>query len=69
TLANILDLALEHNPLLKESQGILEQKEGHKLSASAYPNPTLSFQGGRGTVRDPSVGISITERYVTLSQP
>lgn len=69
TLQNILDLAVEHNPLLKETQGILEQKEGGKLSASAYPNPTLSFQSGRGTVRDPSVGISITERYITFSQP
>ncbi|MGD9851226.1 MAG: TolC family protein [Nitrospirales bacterium] len=69
TLQKILDLAIEHNPLLKETQGILEQKEGGMLSASAYPNPTLSFQSGRGTVRDPSVGISITERYITLSQP
>ncbi|MDR4493836.1 MAG: TolC family protein [Nitrospirales bacterium] len=69
TLQKILDLAIKHNPLLKETQGILEQKEGGMLSASAYPNPTLSFQSGEGTVRDPSVGISITERYVTLSQP
>ena len=69
TLQDILDLAVEHNPLLKETQGILEQKEGGKLSASAYPNPTLSLQSGRGTVRDPSVGITITERYITLSQP
>jgi cobalt-zinc-cadmium efflux system outer membrane protein len=69
SLENILALALENNPLVSESEGFIEQKEGHKLSASAYPNPTLSFQSGRGTVRDPSVGISITERYVTLSQP
>lgn len=69
TLQKILDLAIEHNPLLKETQGILEQKEGGMLSALAYPNPTLSFQSGRGTVKDPSVGISITERYITLSQP
>ncbi len=68
TLEDILSMALEHNPLVGESEGFIEQKEGHKLSAAAYPNPTLSFQSGRGTVRDPSVGISITERYVTLSQ-
>ncbi|HNP30488.1 MAG: TolC family protein [Nitrospira sp.] len=68
-LQDILALALEKNPLVTESEGFIEQKEGSKISASAYPNPTLSFQSGRGTVRDPSVGISITERYVTLSQP
>ncbi|MDH3503192.1 MAG: TolC family protein [Nitrospirota bacterium] len=68
-LQDILAIALEKNPLVTESEGFIEHKEGKKLSASAYPNPTLSFHGGRGTVRDPSVGISITERYVTLSQP
>jgi len=69
SLDDILALALEKNPLVTESEGVIEQKEGKKLSASAYPNPTLTFQSGRGTVKDPSVGISITERYVTLSQP
>lgn len=68
SLQDILSMALKKNPLMTESEGIIEHKEGSKLSASAYPNPTLSFQSGRGTVRDPS-GISITERYVTLSQP
>ena len=68
-LQDILAIALEKNPLVTESEGFIEQKEGKKLSASAYPNPTLTFQSGRGTVKDPSVGISITERYVTLSQP
>lgn len=68
-LQDILTMALEKNPLVMESEGLIEQKAGSKISASAYPNPTLSFQSGRGTVRDPSVGISITERYVTLSQP
>jgi cobalt-zinc-cadmium efflux system outer membrane protein len=68
SLQDILAIALEKNPLVTESEGFIEQKEGSKLSASAYPNPTLSFQSGRGTVRDPS-GITLTERYVTLSQP
>lgn len=67
-LQDILAMALEKNPLVTESEGVIEQKEGNKLSASAYPNPTLSFQSGRGIVKDPT-GLSITERYVTLSQP
>lgn len=68
SLQDILAMALKNNPLVTEREGFIEQKEGTKLSASAYPNPTLSFQSGRGTVRDPS-GITLTERYVTLSQP
>ena len=69
SLNNIVKLALAHNPTLQENQGILEQKEGQKHIASAYPNPTIAFQGGRGSLRDPSMGTTITERYITLSQP
>ncbi len=68
-LKEILSTALAHNPLLAEGEGIIQQKEGDVLRAKAYPNPTISVQGGRGSVRDPSMGTSITERYVTLSQP
>ncbi len=68
SLHDILAIALEKNPLMAESEGVIEQKEGNKISASAYPNPTVYIQSGRGTVRDPT-GISLTERYVTLYQP
>ena len=69
TLQEILSIALEHNPLISEGQGLVEQKEGTAQTASAYPNPTISVQSGRGSIRDPSMNTSITERYVTLSQP
>ncbi|MCA9471900.1 MAG: TolC family protein [Nitrospirales bacterium] len=68
-LQDILSIALAHNPLLVERQSLVEQKEGHALAASAYPNPTLDIQSGRGSLRDPSMGSPIMERYVTLSQP
>jgi len=68
SLPDILAIALEKNPLMAESEGVIEQKEGDKISASAYPNPTLWLQSGRGTVRDPT-GITLTERYATLYQP
>jgi cobalt-zinc-cadmium efflux system outer membrane protein len=68
-LPDILGLVLEHNPLVLENQGILEEKKGKKISASAYPNPTVNFNSGRGTVLDPANDISITERSVILSQP
>ena len=69
TLQEILSIALAHNPLVAEGQGIVEQKEGIIQTASAYPNPTISIQSGRGAIRDPSMSTSIIERYVTLSQP
>ncbi len=69
TLDEILSIALAHNPLLAERQSIVKQKEGNAQTTSAYPNPTISVQSGRGSIRDPSMGTSITERYVTLSQP
>lgn len=67
-LHEVLALAIEKNPQVLESEGLVEQRIGGKISASAYPNPTLSFYSGHGTVRDPS-GISLTERWVVLSQP
>ena len=53
---------------MNESEGVIEQREGDKISASAYPNPTLWIQSGRGTVREPT-GPTLTERYATLYQP
>ncbi len=69
TLDGIVAIALRQNPVIAEGQSIVEQKEGKVLQAKAYPNPTISFQGGRGSIRDPSMSTSITERYITLSQP
>ena len=67
SLQDILAMTLENNPLVIESEGFIEEKEGNKISAAAYPNPTFYFQSGRGTVKDPT-GITLTERYFTLFQ-
>jgi len=68
SLQAIIDLALKNNPQIQNSQGILAEKEGEQVSASAYPNPSLRVQAGHGKVRDPN-GPSRTEQYYTLSQP
>jgi len=68
-LPEILSIALERNPRIEEEHGIVEQKQGNTLSASAYSNPTIVVHSGRGSLRDPSMNTTITERYVTLSQP
>lgn len=68
TLQQILHLALTHNPTIKLSKGIIDEKEGERISATAYPNPSFELQIGHGRVLDPT-GPSLTERYFTLSQP
>jgi cobalt-zinc-cadmium efflux system outer membrane protein len=69
SLQDVVELAITNNPAIQESQGMLEQKEGQKRIASAYPNPTFYFQSGRGSLRDPTMGTTITERYITVFQP
>ena len=70
SLQEIIAIALERksHSLLK-GKGSSSKRRGSARSASAYPNPTVSVQSGRGSIRDPSANTSITERYVTLSQP
>ncbi|MDT7042847.1 TolC family protein [Candidatus Nitronereus thalassa] len=68
TLQSVIDLALTHHPTIEFGKGVIEEKQGDQISASAYPNPSLGIQSGHGQVLDPT-GPSLTERYVSLSQP
>ncbi len=68
-LDRIIELALERNPSIASAQSMIEQNEGQQVQAGAYPNPTVGFQGGAGAIRDPSNGISVFERGVTVHQP
>ncbi len=65
----IIDLALERNPAIAGAQGTLDQQKGFQIGAGAYPNPIVGGQGGRGSVREPSNGLSVTEYSVSLGQP
>lgn len=68
-LDRILELALERNPNIASAQSLIEQNEGRKIQAGAYPNPTITVQTADAALRDPSVGRPIGERAGTLSQP
>jgi outer membrane protein, heavy metal efflux system len=68
SLQRIIDLALTHHPTIEFGQGVIDEKQGDRVSASAYPNPLLGLHGGHGQVLDPT-GPSVTERYVSVSQP
>jgi cobalt-zinc-cadmium efflux system outer membrane protein len=69
TLNTVLELALAHNPTMAGAQGYMRQSRGEQVAAGAYLNPSISGYAGRGSIRDPSTGVSITERTVTVQQP
>lgn len=68
-LAQVIALALEHNPAVAGAQGAVRQSLGQQVTAGAYLNPSISGVAGRGSIRDPSTGVKITERTVTVEQP
>ena len=68
-LDRILELALERNPNIASAQSLIEQNEGRKIQAGAYPNPTITVQTADAALRDPSIGRHIGERATSLSQP
>ena len=69
TLNQVVQLALQHNPLMNGAEAALEQSQSLRVSAGAYLNPTVTGSAGRGAIRDPSTGVSVTERTITLEQP
>lgn len=69
TLNEVVQLALQHSPLMSGAEAALEQSRGQRVTAGAYLNPTITGSAGRGSIRDPSNGVSITERTITVEQP
>jgi len=69
TLSTVLELALAHNPTMAGAQGGVRQSRGQQVAAGAYLNPSISGTVGPGAIRDPSTGVKITERTVTVEQP
>lgn len=68
-LNTIIALALERSPVITGAKASIEQSRGQRMTAGAYPNPSVTGSAGRGSIRDPSTGVSITERTVTVEQP
>jgi outer membrane protein, heavy metal efflux system len=69
TLNQVVQLALQHNPVVNGAEAVLEQSQSQRVTAGAYLNPTITGSAGRGSLRDPSTGVSITERTITVEQP
>ncbi|THI87654.1 MAG: TolC family protein [Nitrospira sp. CG24A] len=68
TLDRIIELALERNPTIAGARSVIDQNEGMRTQAGAYPNPTIGGQTGSGALRDPSTGSRVTEYGMTLHQ-
>ncbi|MGH7230435.1 MAG: TolC family protein, partial [Nitrospiraceae bacterium] len=69
SLNDIVTLALERNPAMAGAAAAVRQSRGERAAAGAYLNPSITGSGGRGAIRDPSTGVSIIERTVTVEQP
>jgi outer membrane protein, heavy metal efflux system len=67
-LDRIIDLALERNPAILSAQSVIEQNEGMRTQAGAYPNPTIGGNTGNAAIRDPSNGDRLTEYGATVYQ-
>lgn len=67
-LDRIIELALERNPAIATARSVIEQNEGGQIQAGAYPNPLITAQTADGAIRDPSNGIRVLERGVTVHQ-
>jgi outer membrane protein, heavy metal efflux system len=67
-LDRIIDLALERNPAILSAKSVIEQNEGLRTQAGAYPNPTIGGQTGSGKLRDPSTGSGVSEYGMSLHQ-
>ena len=69
TLSQVVQLALQHNPMMNGAEAVVDQRRGQQITAGAYLNPTLTGSAGRGSIRDPSTGTSIIEHTITVEQP
>ena len=67
-LDRIIELALERNPAIASAQSVIEQNEGLRTQAGAYPNPTIGGNTANGAIRDPSTGTRMNEYGMTLNQ-
>ncbi|MBY0249132.1 MAG: TolC family protein, partial [Nitrospiraceae bacterium] len=69
TLSQVIQLALQHNPVMNGAEASIEQSRGQQATAGAYLNPSITGSAGPGAIRDPSTGVRITERTITVEQP
>jgi outer membrane protein, heavy metal efflux system len=78
-LLQVLELAVERNPVMAGAQSVIDQNVGRRIAAGAYPNPTITGNGGQGTLKDAGAAAAnvidiparerLTEYNATVGQP
>ena len=67
-LDHIIDLALERNPAIAGARSVIEQNEGRRTKAGAYPNPQITAQFADATIRTARTGARAVENGVIVEQ-
>ena len=67
-LDRIIDLALERNPAIAGARSVIEQNEGRRTKAGAYPNPSVTAQFADATIRTARTGARAVENGVIVEQ-
>ena len=67
-LDRIIDLALERNPAIASAKSVIEQNEGRRTKAGAYPNPQITAQFADATIRTARTGARAVENGVIVEQ-
>lgn len=68
TLAELLEIAEEHNPVLGESAAQIEAERGRAVQAGAYPNPTLSSGAGQLGGSEGEFATTLSQEFVTAGK-
>ena len=67
-LDSIVDLALERNPTIASAQSVIEENQGRRTKAGAYPNPNITAGTGNAEIRDPRNGVRFMEYNASVYQ-
>lgn len=67
-LDRIIGFALERNPMIASAQSVIEQNQGRRTQAGAYPNPAVTAQFADATVRTARTGARAVENGVIVEQ-
>ncbi|MBX3333742.1 MAG: TolC family protein [Nitrospira sp.] len=66
SLPEVIGLAIDKNPRPAGAIGVIDIQEGLLVQAGAYPNPSVTGHGGRGSLRDTG---ALTPGAVTQTPP
>lgn len=64
-LADLQQLALTHNPTLRQAAGLVQQAQGNWLQVGLYPNPVFGYDGGANNAPFDGQSLFLSQNIVT----